>query len=220
MWAQRADHVAQVALGVFPAVLQIEAGADLPQRGAQSALERVEAAVARRLALEVLGGDRRPPEDEIVVVVAPVQDLAGDRVVEGFGAFRLPVLVQQTDVGELDARPQGLVALGLGEAAAQLGDCLLDALVVHLNALARERLQRRPCGLLVEPARLDRGLSKQPVMAVEALEDRARDLGRKIYAAASFGFFCESKNCSSSVEPCIAVVEALPPVTTWVISSK
>jgi len=55
---------------------------------------------------------------------------------------------------------------------------------------------------------------------VEAREDRARDLGGEIYAAASFGFFCESKNCSSSVEPWSAVVDALPAVTTWVISSK
>jgi hypothetical protein len=57
-------------------------------------------------------------------------------------------------------------------------------------------------------------------MLVEAGEDRLRDLGGAIYAAASFGFFCESKNCSSSVEPCSAVVEALPPVTTCVIWSK
>jgi hypothetical protein len=55
---------------------------------------------------------------------------------------------------------------------------------------------------------------------VEAGEDGARDLGGEIYAAASFGFFCESKNCASSVEPCSAVVEALPAVTTCVISSK
>ena len=55
---------------------------------------------------------------------------------------------------------------------------------------------------------------------VGALQDRARDLGGAVYAAASFAFFCESKNCSSSVEPCSAVVEAAPPATTWVIWSK
>ena len=67
---------------------------------------------------------------------------------------------------------------------------------------------------------LDRRVAEQAVVAVEARQDRARDLGGEVYAAASFGFFCESKNCSSSVEPCSAVVDALPPVTTWVISSK
>jgi hypothetical protein len=36
---------------------------------------------------------------------------------------------------------------------------------------------------------------------VEAREDRGRDLRRVVYAAARFGCFCESKNCSSSVEP-------------------
>ena len=149
-----------------------------------------------------------------------MQHLAGDRVVEGLGALGLPVLVQQGDVGELDAGPQRLVALGLGKAVAQLGDRLLDALVVHLDALARERPQLRPGGALEQAAGLDRRVAEQAVVAVEARQDRARDLGGEIYAAASFGFFCESKNCSSSVEPCSAVVDALPPVTTWVISSK
>ena len=75
-------------------------------------------------------------------------------------------------------------------------------------------------GALEQAPGLDRRLAEQAVVAVEAGEDRARDQRGEIYAAASFGFFCESKNCSSSVEPCSAVVEALPAVTTWVISSK
>src|SRR5688500_5861513 len=220
MRAQGAHHVAQVALRVLPTVLQLERRGNLAQGRAQTAVQGIEAPVARRLALEVLGGDRRAPEDVIVVVIAPVQNLAGDRVVERLGALGLAVFVQQADVGELDASPQRLVALGFGETAAQLGHRLLDALVVHLDALARERLQLGPGGALEQARRLDRGLAKQAVVAVEARQDRARDLRGEIYAAASFGFFCESKNCSSSVEPCSAVVEALPAVTTWVISSK
>jgi len=86
--------------------------------------------------------------------------------------------------------------------------------------LTRERLQLAPGGALEQAPGLDRRLAEQAVVPVEAGEDRARDLGREIYAAASFGFFCESKNCSSSVEPCRAVVDALPPVTVCVISSK
>jgi len=89
-----------------------------------------------------------------------------------------------------------------------------------LDALARERLQVAPGGPLVQPARVEGGLAEQAVVPVEPIEDRPGDARGEIYAAASFGFFCESKNCSSSVEPCSAVVDALPPVTTWVISSK
>src|SRR5918999_2640631 len=175
---------------------------------------------ARRLALEVLGGHRRAPEDELVVVIAAMEHRAGDRVVEGLGALGLLVLVQQGDVGDLDRRPQRLVGLGLGVAVEQRAHRLLDAGVVHLDAPARERLHLVPRGALVQAPRLEGCLAEQAIVPVEALEDRARDARRKIYAAASFGFFCESKNCSSSVEPCSAVVEALPAVTTWVISSK
>ena len=210
----------QVTPPVLPGVGERIAVEDRLERAPQAVAQRVVAAVGRVVALEVLGGHRRAPEDELVAVVAPVQHLAGDRVVEGLGALGLPVLVQQRDVGELDRRPQRLVGLGLGKAVDERAHGLLDARVVHLDARARERLDLAPRGALVEPPRLDRRLAEQPIVAVEALEDGARDARGGVYAAASFGFFCESKNCSSSVEPCSAVVDALPAVTTCVISSK
>ncbi len=212
-----------------------------PQRPAQALSQRVVAAVRRLVALQVLGGHRRAPEDELVAVVAPVQHRAGDRVVEGLGALGLPVLVQQRYVGELDRRPQRLVALGLGKARPHLVHCLQHALVVHLDALAREDSQRGPVGALEERLRARRGLAEQAVVPVEAGEDRARDLRgalvarlvdrddlrrRRHHQAAFFAasFDCVSasspKNCSSSVEPCSAVVEALPAVTTCVTWSK
>ena len=96
----------------------------------------------------------------------------------------------------------------------------------------------RPGGALEQRLRVDRRLAEQAVVPVEAAEDGARDLLRQAraplvdphdlgnrahlqaQAAASLAFFFSSKNCSSSVEPCSAVVDALPPVTTCVISSK
>src|SRR5207248_1569760 len=129
------------ATRIFPGVFEVEAGGDVAQHLPQAVDERVMAGVGRCIALEVLGGDCRSPEDELVVIVAPVQDRAGHRVVERFSALGLPLLVLQ-------------------------------------------------------------------------------DLWDGAHTAASFAFFFSSKNCSSSVEPCSAVVEALPPVTTCVISSK
>jgi hypothetical protein len=38
---------------------------------------------------DVLGGDRRPHENEFVVEVAAVQDVAAHRVEEGLGQLRL-----------------------------------------------------------------------------------------------------------------------------------
>src|SRR6185295_17566773 len=120
------------------------------QRRAQAAcaLARVVAAVGRLLALEMLGRDRRAPEDELVAVVAPVQNLARDRVEEGLGQLRLPVLVQQGDIRELDRGPQRLVGLGLGKARENAVDALLYASVVHRDALARENAHFRPVSLL------------------------------------------------------------------------
>ena len=215
---------------------------DVLERLAQAALQRVVGAVGGFLAFQVFGRDRGAPEDEFVAVVAPVQHRAGHRVVEGLGALGLAVLVQQRDVGQLDRRPEGLVDLGLGKAVEDPAHRLLDPRVVHLDALAREQARGHPVPGLEVPLRLARGVAEQPVVPVEAGEDRARDLrgpavtGPRAAAgpsparftpdqAAFFACFdlesaSSPKNCSSSVEPCSAVVEALPAVTTCVIWSK
>jgi hypothetical protein len=51
-----------------------------------------------------------------------------------------------------------------------------------LDALARDRLHLGPGGTLEQPPRLDRGLAEQAIVAVEALEDRARDFERQARA--------------------------------------
>src|SRR5262249_18234824 len=127
---------------------------------------------------EMLGGHARAPEDEFVAVMAPVQHLAGDRVVEGLGAFGLLVVVEQAEVRELDRRPE-LLALGLRKALAHRLDGFLDALVVHQDARAREPRDFAPRGALVQAPGVDRRLAKEPVVPVETGEDGARDLLRQ-----------------------------------------
>ena len=139
-------------------------------------LQRVVGAVGGLLAFQVFGGDRGAPEDEFVAVVAPVQHRAGHRVVEGLGALGLAVLVQQRDVGQLDRRPEGLVDLGLGKAVENAAHRLFDPRVVHLDALASQQARGHPIPGLEVPLGLARGVAEQPVMPVEAGEDRARDL--------------------------------------------
>ncbi len=179
MLAQRAHDVAQVARTVLPWIFQVEASGDRPQGLPEAVLQGVIGAIRRRLALEVLGRDRRPPEDELVVIVAPVQHLAGHRVIEGLGALGLLVLVQQPDVRELDRRPERLVHLGLGIAVEQGPDRLLDAPVVHQDALAGERAHLRPGGALEERLRLGGGLPEERVVLVEAGQDGASHLLRE-----------------------------------------
>ena len=142
--------------------------------------------------------------------------------------------MQQADVGELDGRPERLVELGLRIAVEQGLDRLLHPQVVHLDALAREFAHPRPGGALEQRAGPRGGVAEQAVVLVEAFENRAGnvprevraplvnrdDLGARAHTAASFAFFLSSKNCSSSVEPRSAVVDAVPAVTTCVISSK
>jgi hypothetical protein len=66
-----------------------------PQRLARG----VVGAVGRRggglVVLDVLGADGRPHEDEVVVEVAAVQDLGGDRVEEGLGQLGLVVVTSR-----------------------------------------------------------------------------------------------------------------------------
>ena len=180
MRAQRVHDACQVAPQILERIGEPEVARDRAQHRAQAgpSLARVIAAVGRFVALEVLGRDRRPPENELVAVVAPVQHLAGHRVEEGLGEFRLAVLVEQGDVGELDRRPERLVGFGLRKPREQALHAFLHAAVVHRHALARQLEHRGPVRLLEQRLRADRGLAKEAIVAVEPREDRARDFRR------------------------------------------
>ena len=180
MHAQRAPQAPQVAPQILERVGEPEFARDALERGAQprsiGASSGVVAAVGGLVSFQVLGRDRWPPEDELVAVVAPVQHLAGDRVVEGLGALGLAVLVQQRNVRQLDGRPDCLVKLRFRETVEDAAHRFLDTGVVHLDSIPRERAQRRPVRRLEVALGLARGVAEKAVMLVEAGEDRARHL--------------------------------------------
>src|SRR6185312_14940840 len=170
------DDVLDVPVEILERAPQAEAHEDRQGGAPEAVARRVVAAVGGLVAVEVLGRDRRSPEDVLVAVVPPVEDAAGDRVVEGLGALGLAVLVEEADVRELDLAPEGLVLHGLGEAVAQDLDRLFDAAVVHLDPVLRRGAYALPVALLEATLGEGARLAKQAVVLVEAVADRASDV--------------------------------------------
>jgi len=182
--AQRLADVVDVVPQVLERARELEVRHDAQHRLAQAFRGAgpvgVVGAVGRRggrlVVLDVLGADRRPHEDEVVAEVAAVQDARGDRVEEGLGQLGLVVLDQQPDVVQLHLLPGLLAQPGGLELALQALHALLDPLVVELDALALCALLAGPVrrleALLGRPA----DLAEQRVVAVEAVEHRARDV--------------------------------------------
>ncbi len=174
---QFGHHVGGVALEILERQLQIEVAHQLHPGLAPGLQRRVIDAVGGRrerfVDLDVGGGDRRPDEDEAVVEVAAVQDLRRHRVEEGLGQLGLPVVDQQADVEQLDLLPD-LRRQHLGvELDLQAAPGFAHALVVERDALAHRALLAMPVGALEALLGGAVGLAEQPVMAVEAVEQRA-----------------------------------------------
>ena len=176
---ERAQQVAQVAAEILEAALEAQVEHDVDQRMAQAAAARVVAAVGRRVGVEVLGRDGGPHEQEAVVEVRAVQDLAGHRVEERLGALGLPVLDQHADVVQLDPRPQrvGAAAAELDRAELALDALgrLLDAPVVEVDPVARDMADREEVAGLEMLLRGARAIAEQRVVLVESFEQRQRD---------------------------------------------
>ena len=79
-----------------------------------------------RIGFDMLSGYRGPHEDISVVVIPPVKQPAKNGIVEGFRKLRLPMLVQELHVLDLDLLPEPLVQLGDRQLIAQLRDGLAD----------------------------------------------------------------------------------------------
>jgi hypothetical protein len=124
----------------------------------------------RLVVLDVLGGDRRPHEDEVVVEVAAVQDVGGDRVEEGLRQFRLVVVDQQADVVQLGLVPDLHRQAAGAELPLQPLHRLAHPQVVEDDAVALGLLLAQPVGLLEALLRLGAALPEQPVVLVEALQ--------------------------------------------------
>ncbi len=107
-------------------------------------LDRVIAAIGRRVGVDVLGGHRRPDEDEPVVEIRAVQDLARHRVEERFRAFRLLVVDEQADEVELGALPQRVGAGPVQPGGAEFAPDARGGLLARAGR--RNRCGRRPHG--------------------------------------------------------------------------
>ncbi len=83
---------------------------------------------------------------------------------------------QQAQVLHLDPTPQGLVKVFDAEALAEQDERLLHAQIVVADALARGYLHRRPVRVFETLLGADGDLAEQPVVALEPVEDRLRDV--------------------------------------------
>ena len=175
--AERGQHVREIAPEVGEAPLESEVEHDVDQRVAQALLQRVVAAVRRRIGVDVLGGDRRAHEDELVVEVRAVQDLDRHRVEERLRALGLLVVDQERDELALDFAPTRAsrsIARGAQLALDPVGG-LLHAAVVEVDAVAADVLDREPVAGVEMPSRRARAFAEQRVVLVEAVDQDARD---------------------------------------------
>jgi hypothetical protein len=104
-----------------------------------------------------------------------VQDLGGHRIEEGLGELGLVVLDQQADGVQLDLVPGIARQLGRAELALQPLHRLVDAQVVVGDAVALRVELALPVGPLEARLGAARRRGEQPVVAIEAFDDRARD---------------------------------------------
>jgi hypothetical protein len=172
--------VAHVAVEILELARQLEVVDDARPGLAQVLLVRVVGAVGGQRAgfvvFDVLGADGRAHEDEVVVEVGAVQQLGRHRVEEGLGQLGLVVVGQQADVVQLGLLP-GVHAQRVDvEVLPQLVHGLVHALVVELDALRLRLLLAVPVGLLEALLRQRRGLAEQAVVALEAVQQRLRDV--------------------------------------------
>ncbi|MDR9361989.1 hypothetical protein FEP01_05186 [Burkholderia multivorans] len=176
----RLHHARDVAREILERRLELEVRDDPLERDREPVGARIVRAVrrlrGRLVVLEVFGRDRRAHEDEVVVEIRPVQDLAAHRIEEGFRALGLAVRRQQADVMELDLLPDFVVDALRVVFVLQHLDALLHALVVRGDPLAREPLQPMPVGALEQRLRFDGRFAEDPVVAVEVLEHRLCDV--------------------------------------------
>src|SRR5262249_50390172 len=125
--------------------------------------------------LDELGGHRLAPEDVLVPVVRAIQHPAGDGVVEGLGALRALVVVEQRDQGLLHRWPERLVGACVGVTHEHRVHRLPPALVVGPDAQPAQ-LARTGSILLLEGL-LRRGVQGAELgpALLEAVEDGTGD---------------------------------------------
>ena len=109
-----------------------------------------------------------------------MQDFATDRIEEGLGQFRLLVVRQQADVVQLDFAPHRVGQVARLVLVFQNRDAFLHPLVVKADPFARRQLRHLPLAVFKMPLGGLAGGTKQPVVLVEAVQDRARNIERDL----------------------------------------
>ena len=177
---ERLVHELDVALEVIERHAQLVIDHNLLEHAQQVLACRVVGAerpvTIGLVVVDVLGGHRRPHEDEIVAVVLAIKDLDGHRVEEGFGQLGLTVTGEQADVEQLDLVPD-LHGEGAGpEIVVQPLDRLLDPQVVELDADALRGLLPVPVGFFKASFGLRAGFAEDLVVAIKPIQQGPRDL--------------------------------------------
>src|SRR5438067_950961 len=141
---------------------------------------RVVTAIRRDIGIEIFGRRRRTNEDEAIMVIRAMQDLARNRGEERLGAFGLPMVDQQSDEVQLDPIPQRVGSAARKPCRAKFALDTLDrfgaAAVVEIDAITDDMMNREPIACLEIAFRRTCTVAKQRVMAVEAFE---QDLGNR-----------------------------------------
>ncbi|MGF6664140.1 hypothetical protein QF000_005808 [Paraburkholderia atlantica] len=179
-FANRLHHTGDVARQILERRIELEVRDHPLQRCGKSVRAGVIRAIGRLrgrfVVLDVFGRNRRAHENEIVVEVRAVQDLAGNRIKEGFRALGLTVRGQKADVVQLDLLPHFAVDVLRVVFVFELVHAFLHAIVVRRDAVARELLQAVPVADFEQRLRMDRRIAKDPVVTVEPFEHRLRDV--------------------------------------------
>ncbi|MNQ95042.1 hypothetical protein D3C85_1105830 [compost metagenome] len=204
---RRARQHAGIARQVFKGQRQAEVGHHADQAFFQAVCRRVVHPVRRHAAVQVVGGNGGPHEEEIVVEIVAMQQPARDRIEEGLGAFGLLVCAQQAHEFLFDLLPVSGLGVGQGgycravavsaavavvtgdvvqrafraaaQHAFQLRGAFAHAHVVVLDTFARQVLDAVPVARFKQRLGPLRAVAKQGVVAVKARQDQPRHVQRR-----------------------------------------
>jgi hypothetical protein len=146
---------------------------------------RVVTAIRRHVGIEIFGRRRGTDEDESIVIIRAMQDLARDRREERLGALGLAMVDQESDEMQLDAVPQRIGAAARKARRAKFAFDALDGLraaaIVEIDAISNDVMDCEPIAGLEIALCGTSTLAKQRVMAVEAFEQDLGDRKRRVF---------------------------------------
>jgi hypothetical protein len=141
--------VAQIAPEIRKASLELQIQRQVDERVAKAGPLRIVTAIRRDIGIEIFGRRRRTNENEAIMVIRAMQDLARDRGKERLGALGLPMVDQQSDEMQLDAVPQRVKLPPASPAERNSRSTRSTVLAAAVKSMRSRRMNREP------PARLE-----------------------------------------------------------------